>query len=322
MLNKKSVHLLTFLLIFISCNEEKHIPMYFRSLQPKNGKIVQKNLKEHFLKSIPKSIYIGTKDIELNRTHLFRDSTNKEIIDKYFDKHLGLISNDDSELLKFFLPIIMTDNFGVEAKIKEQYVILNIHFGEGQTIAGKIELETLFPDSFFTTKGIPLSKENIICFNKKINNEYYHLSEVWEFDRSNKEINIYKEPFIAQIVSKKPDSTNAEMINIEGKNGTYSNIPPLKNFSKYLEHHSKAFNLEIIDYNDSLKTYSANPNYTALKNSLRKEDVSSNVKTLYLDKIFENISFLEKSDSLKYKALDEFYENLLNTFMSSDSIFQ
>lgn len=325
MLNKKNIHLLTFILIFISCNEGEHIPMYFRSLQPKNGKVINKDLKKYFFKVLPKYLYMGTNDLELNRTNLFSDSTNKIKFDKYFDKHLGLISNGGGlELSSFVASVIVTDNFGLEAKIREGYVILNIHFGDGQTIDGKIELETLFPDSFFAAKGIPLLKENIICFNKKINNEYYHLSEVWEFDRSNKEIDIYKEPFVAHVVSKKPDSTNTEKMNIAVKNEQYSNIPPLKEYSKYLKHKSKTFNLEIIDYNDSLKTYSANPNYTALKNSLRKEEISSNAKTSYLNKIFEHIDFLEESDSLKYKELNEFFEDSWETFMasvSSDSIF-
>ena len=66
------------------------------------------------------------------------------------------------------LPIAEGADFGVQIIRGPRYIDLEIHFDKNKMINEKFEVDSLFPDSIFTEKGIAISKENIICFNKKM----------------------------------------------------------------------------------------------------------------------------------------------------------
>jgi hypothetical protein len=151
-----------------------------------------------------------------------------------------------------------------------------------------------FRDSIFTEKGIAISKENIICFNKKNDNGYYHIEEIWEIDRSDGVINIYEKPFFVGMPGKKT--------NIFDDNSMIS-IAPLESFDKLLGNMKEGFNLGIVDFNDSLRTYSANPDYMSFRNGLRQESFDVNNKLSFLIKIYGTCAEKMDEDSLRYGAL-------------------
>ena len=65
----------------------------------------------------------------------------------------------------------------------------------------------------------------------------------------------------------------------------------------------KSFDLEIINFNDSLKTYSANPNYMSFRYALNKKSYDFNSNASFLISVFESFFEIMESDSVKYGTL-------------------
>ena len=291
---KRNIIFISSLLFILSSCDNDDIPMYFRSMQPSGGKLFEGSIKEYYLNSIPQNMYLGSKN------YIF-DSTDSEEqleaqFEKYFFSDLGLKGKEFHfiPLAVLMLPIAEGADFGVQIIRGPRYIDLEIHFDKNKMINEKFEVDSLFPDSIFTEKGIAISKENIICFNKKNDNGYYHIEEIWETDRSDGVINIYEKPFFVGMPGKKTNffDDNSRILSA-----------PLESFDKLLGNMKEGFNLGIVDFNDSLKTYSADPDYMSFRNGLRQESFDANNKLSFLMKIYGACVEKMDEDSLRYGAL-------------------
>ena len=292
MVKRNIVFISSLLLVLNSCDNDD-IPMYFRSIQPVGGKLFKGGVKDYFINSLPKKMYIGSKDLNFDSTY------SEEQIDAQMEKFLfdlglkvdgGLLSITLGMLM---LPIMKGADIGVQIIRSNRYIDLDIHFDNNKIINEKFELDSLFPDSFFNEKGTAISKENIICFNKKYDNGYYYIEEIWEINRSDGQFYIYENPFYVGMPGKRTNFFDDTRI---------SNTP-LESFDKLLGNMKKSFNLEIIDFNDSLKTYSANPNYMSFRYALNKKSYDFNSNSSFLISVFESFFEIMESDSVKYGTL-------------------
>ena len=78
---------------------------------------------------------------------------------------------------------------------------------------------------------------------------------------------------------------------------------PLESFDKLLGKMKESFNLAKVDFNDSLETYSADPNYMSLRYVLLQESYNLNNKLSFVIKIFDACTNKIEEDSLRYGAL-------------------
>jgi len=291
---KRNIIFISSLLFILSSCDNDDIPMYFRSMQPSGGKLFKGSIKEFYLNSFPQNMYIGSKSFIFDST-----DSEKQLeaqFEKYFYSNLGLKGKEFHfiPLAVLMLPIMEGADFGVQINRSHRYIDLEIHFDNHKIINEKFEVDSLFPNSSFNEKGIAISKENIICFNKKNNNGYYHIEEVWETDRSDGAINIYEKPFFVGMPGKKTNffDDNSRILSA-----------PLESFDKLLGNMKEGFNLGIVDFNDSLKTYSADPDYMSFRNGLRQESFDANNKLSFLMKIYGACVEKMDEDSLRYGAL-------------------
>lgn len=290
---KRNIIFISSLLFILNSCDNDDIPMYFRSMQPSGGKLFKGSAKEYFINSLPKKMYIGSKDFNFDSTY------SEEQQEAEFIKYINMLGLKGSEfhmisIGALILPLAVGADFGVQIIRNSNQVKLNIHFDENKTITESLELDSLFPDSMFSTKGTALSKENIISFNKENDNGYYHIEEVWEIDRSDGTINIYEKPFYVGTPGKKTNflDDNSRILNT-----------PLESFDKMLGNMKKSFNLDIVDFNDSLKTYSADPNYMSFRYALHRSSYDLNNKLSYVTRVYYACIEGMDSDSVKYGAL-------------------
>ena len=291
---KRNIIFISSLLFILSSCDNDDIPMYFRSMQPSGGKLFKGSIKEYYLNSLPQNMYIGSKDYIFDST--FSDEQKEAQFEKYIYKDLSLKGKDYrmGMIARLILPIAEGADFGVQIIRGPRYIDLEIHFDKNKMINEKFEVDSLFPDSIFTEKGIAISKENIICFNKKNDNGYYHIEEIWETDRSDGEINIYEKPFFVGMPGKKT--------NFFDDNSRISSTP-LESLDKLLGNMKEGFNLDIVDFNDSLKTYSANPDYMSFRNGLRQESFDVSNKLSFVIEVYGAFAVKIEQDSLRYGTI-------------------
>ena len=280
-----------FLLILYGCKNDD-VPMYFRSMQPSGGKLFKGSIKDYYINSLPQNLYIGSKDYAIDSTYS-AEQKEYEMVKYLFN--LGLLGTELHMIMIAALidPITKGADLGVQISRNTNNVELNIHFDQDKKIIESFKLDNLFPDSIFSKKGVALSKENIISFNAESNNGFYNIGEIWEIDRSNGGINIYENPFYAGMPGKRINFFDDKRI---------SNTP-LESFDKQLGNMKQSFNLQAVDFNDSLKTYSADPGYMAFRNALDQKSYDFNNKLLFVYRIYEACSDRMESDTLKYGAL-------------------
>ena len=296
MIKRNIIFISSLLFILNSCDNDD-IPMYFRSMQPSGGKLFKGSAKEYFINSLPKKMYIGSKDL------IFDSSYSEGQQEVEFIKYVNKIGLKGSGFYMIsvgalMLPLLQGADFGVQIIRNSNQVKMNIHFDENKTITESLELDSLFPDSMFSTKGIALSKENIISFNKENDNGNYHIEEVWEIDRSHGTINIYEKPFHAGMPGNR--------VNIF--DNTIISNTPLESFDKLLGNMKKSFNLDIVDFNDSLKTYSADPNYMSFRYALHQDSYNFSNKLLFVTAVYYACLGRIESDSVKYEALLDYLD--------------
>ena len=301
MVKRNIIFISSLLFILNSCNNDD-IPMYFRSMQPSGGKLFKGSVKEYFINSLPKKIYIGSKDFNFDSTY------SEEQQEAEFIKYINMLGVKGSEfhMTSVGAPILLLAlgaDFGVHIIRNSNQLKLNIHFDENKIITESLELDSLFPDTIFSKKGTALSKENIISFNKEKDNGYYHIEEVWEIDRSHETINIYEKPFHVSTPGKKTNffDDNSRILNT-----------PLESFDKMLGNMKKSFNLDIVDFNDSLKTYSADPNYMSFRYALHRASYDLNNKLSFVTRVYYACLDRIESDSVKYGALLDYLDPYTN----------
>ena len=291
---KRNIIFISSLLFILSSCDNDDIPMYFRSMQPSGGKLFEGSIKEYYLNSLPQNMYIGSKDYIFDST--FSDEQKEAQFEKYIYKDLRLKGKDYrlGMIAALILSIAEGADFGVQIIRGPRYIDLEIHFDKNKMINEKFEVDSLFPDSIFTEKGIAISKENIICFNKKNDNGYYRIEEIWETDRSDGVINIYEKPFFVGMPGKKT--------NFFDDNSRISSAP-LESFDKLLGNMKEGFHLDIVDFNDSLKTYSANPDYMSFRNGIRQESFDVSNKLSFVEEVYDAFAAKIEQDSLRYGAI-------------------
>ena len=77
---KKNILLISFILLILSgCNNDD-VPMYFRSLQPSGGSIFNGNIKERIINSLPKQMYIGSKDFKIDSTYSDKEADAEFVV--------------------------------------------------------------------------------------------------------------------------------------------------------------------------------------------------------------------------------------------------
>ena len=225
--------------------------IYFKHPQPRGGKVFNENLEQILISAIPNSINSNDRNSILN-----------EII---------------NDTLKF-----------IEINNKKKDFELKLQFFNGATIIEKF-IKTGIIDSilhyYFDGTERPqltiLEKENIICFNKKIEKggeEVYELPMIIEKNRSDNDVKFFMSPFIWSIISS--------------------------NDNKELNHLKKQLN--ITEYPND--THIADPSYMSLRNHLKNapplvEFSSTEVLALSLFGILEE---REDSDKKKYKDIEGF----------------
>ena len=291
---KRNIIFISSLLFILSSCDNDDIPMYFRSMQPSGGKLFKGSIKDYYLNSLPQNMYIGSKDYIFDST--FSDEQKEAQFEKYIYKDLSLKGKDYrmGMIATLILSIAEGADFGVQIIRGPRYIDLEIHFDKNKMINEKFEVDNLFPNSIFTEKGIAISKENIICFNKKNDNGYYHIEEIWETDRSDGEINIYEKPFFVGMPGKKT--------NFFDDNSRISSTP-LESLDNLLGNMKEGFNLDIVDFNDSLKTYSANPDYMSFRNGLRQESFDVSNRLSFVIEVYGAFAVKIEKDSLRYGAI-------------------
>ena len=136
--------------------------------------------------------------------------------------------------------------------------------------------------------GTAWSKENIICFNKKNDKGYFEIDRIWEIDRTDGGINIYKKPF------------------------SVGEKSPIETFNKELGNMREEFKLEIVDINDSLNTYSADPGYMAFRWGLKQESYNFNQKALFTNVIYDSFVKRIETDSVKYEPLNRYIDSVMD----------
>ena len=299
---KRNIIFISSLLFILNSCDNDDIPMYFRSMQPSGGKLFKGSAKEYFINSLPKKMYIGSKDFNFDSTY------SEEQQEAEFIKYINMLGVKGSEfhmisILALIVPLVQGADFGVQIIRNSNQVKLNIHFDENKTITESLELDSLFPDTIFSTKGTALSKENIISFNKENDNGYYHIEEVWEIDRSDGTINIYEKPFYVGTPGKKTNflDDNSRILNT-----------PLESFDKMLGNMKKSFNLDIVDFNDSLKTYSADPDYISFRYGLRQESYDFNNKLSFANRVYGASVERMESDSLRYEPFIRYMDSFMD----------
>ena len=106
------------------------------------------------------------------------------------------------------------------------------------------------------------------------------IKDIWERDRVNGDIMIYDNPF-----------------SVAKKNS-------LENFNKEISYKRDDFDLEIVDINDTLETYSADPSYMAFRWGLKKNETPDwSLSLIYLIELSNAFEDRIKKDSTKYMAL-------------------
>ena len=301
MMKRNIIFIASFLLIFQSCKNDD-VPMYFRSMQPSGGQLFKGSIKEYYINSLPQNLYIGSKDYAIESS--YSEEQKESEMAKYL-YNLGLLGTELHMIMiaALITPIAKGADLGLQIIRNTNNVELNIHFDQDKKIIESFKLDSLYPDSIFSTKGIALFKENIISFNKENNDGFYNIVEVWEIDRSNGGINIYENPFYVGMPGKR----------INFFDDTRISNTPLESFDKQLGKMKKSFNLQIVNFNDSLKTYSADPGYMAFRNALNQKSYDFNNKLFFVYKIYEACSDRMESDTLKYGALLD-YLNLYSLY--------
>ena len=80
-------------------------------------------------------------------------------------------------------------------------------------------------------------------------------------------------------------------------------IAPLEAFDKLLGNMKEGFKLGTVDFNDSLKTYSANPDYMSFRNGLRQESFDVSNKLSFVIEVYGAFAVKIEQDSLRYGAI-------------------
>lgn len=65
---KRNIIFISSLLFILNSCDNDDIPMYFRSMQPSGGILFKGSAKEYFINSLPKKMYIGSKDFNFDST--------------------------------------------------------------------------------------------------------------------------------------------------------------------------------------------------------------------------------------------------------------
>ena len=234
------------LIFLLGCFE-----IYFKNPQPRGGKVFNKNLEQIFISAIPNTI-------NSNDTNSF----------------LNEIINDT---LKF-----------IEIRNKHKEFELELQFFNGTTIVEEFIKEGIINSIlqyFFDGTERPqltiLEKENIICFNKKIEKsgeEVYELPIIIEKNRSDNDFKFFISPFIWSIISSNDD--------------------------KKLNHFKKQLN--ITEYSND--TYVADPSYMSLRNHLKNTPPLFKFSSIELlvSYFFEILEEKEGSNKKKYKYIEGF----------------
>ena len=237
------------LILFFGCKEG--VPIYFRSPQPRGGKLFHGDIDQFLISNIPEKVHShGNRYDELN--DILFESLNDTLTSIEIDRY----KNIAKVKLEFFNGLSWIEEFDLSD---------SSFFADSE----EIELEDVI-----------LVKENIICFNKKNDKGYFEINHIWERDRVNGDIMIYDNPF-----------------SVAKKNS-------LENFNKEISYKRDEFDLEIVDINDTLETYSANPSYMAFRWGLKKNETSDwSLSLIYLIELSNAFEDRIKKDSTKYMAL-------------------
>ena len=201
-------------------------------------------------------------------------------------------SDDNNSLLFDALNDTLTS---IEINRHQNIAKVNLGFFNGLTWIEEFDLsDSSFMKFFFgkenhfLDKGIDeyviLEKENIICFNDENDKGYFEIDMIFERNRINGDLMIYDKPFS---VSKKNS---------------------LKDFDELFSYKRDEFDLAVVGFNDTLKTYSADPSYMGFRWFLNQVPTDIDLGSYYiigLAGIFENRI---EMDSTKYKDIIEFLD--------------
>ena len=201
-------------------------------------------------------------------------------------------SDDNNSLLFDALNDTLTS---IEINRHQNIAKVNLGFFNGLTWIEEFDLsDSSFMKFFFgkenhfLDKGIDeyviLEKENITCFNNENDKGYFEIDMIFERNRINGDLMIYDKPFS---VSKKNS---------------------LKDFDELFSYKRDEFDLAVVGFNDTLKTYSADPSYMGFRWLLNQVPTDIDLGSYYiigLAGIFENRI---EMDSTKYKDIIEFLD--------------
>ena len=179
---------------------------------------------------------------------------------------------------------------GIEIHRYQNTAEMKLGFFNGLTWVEEFDIS----DSSFTKlwfdKGIDeyiiFKKENIDCFNYENDKGYFEIDMIFERNRINGDLIVIDKPFSV------------------GKKNS------LKDFDKLISYKRDEFDLAVVDINDTLKTYSADPSYMGFRWLLNRvsDDEGFPFKYLYAVKLFNAFEYRIKMDSIKYLDIMEFLD--------------
>ena len=199
-------------------------------------------------------------------------------------------SNDNKISWFDSLGVINDKLTDIEINRDQNTAQMKLEFFNGLTWTEKFDLLDITPELVnflfgnFNDTDIILEKENIICINKKNDKGYFEIEAILKRNRINGSLIVHDEPF----------SVSAEN--------------SLKNFDELISYKRDEFDLIVVDYKDTLKTYSADPSYMGFRWLLNQLPAGGPLGFYYCIGLLGAFEDRIKEDSTKYMDIREFVD--------------
>ena len=236
---------LMFLVLLPGCKE-----LYFKTPQPKGGEQYKGDLIQYLTNSLPNRMTSN------DNNSLLKDAVNDTLV--YIEINQDLITVQIR--MKFYNDLIWMEEFDLNDFLHDNYDFIS-----------EIDLN----------KSIILEKENIICVNKKSDEDYYKIDFILEKNRKNGDIMCHMVPFFG--ISD--------------------------DYEKFFGNRIDDFDITEHYDNDSSKIYIVDPSYISFRWLLKRWNdsdenlFSQSFTNVWIEELFNDFESRVELDSTKYKDI-------------------